>query len=247
MQKVLVIDLSCFFIRRLHSAAMDSPLSEEAVCQSVSRLINQYGTDAVVICVSESDKPAEIWQSQLWEVYRRKLDSLSPEQREFMVATTSMVRDMGLPVLADPRFESDDLAAGLVGAFSDIPDTSITLISNDPELCALLPGRALTIVEPFGGRRDMSWVKRKYGVEAGQLPDYFALSGNGRHPGLKGIGPVRARELVCEFGCLEGMQHTEKQGRGAQSVRDSFYEACIFKVLSTPRHDLFRGGLSGNV
>ena len=57
-------------------------------------------------------------------------------------------------------------------------------------------------------------VKEKYGLQPGQLADYFALTGDSSDniPGVKGIGPKTALKLLEEYGSLEKIiEEAEKE------------------------------------
>jgi 5'-3' exonuclease len=79
-------------------------------------------------------------------------------------------------------------------------------------------------------------VRKKFGVHPERIPDYLALVGDASdgYPGLPGVGPKTAAQLVSRYGPLERFPDEAFGGRREQ--------ALLFKQLATLRTDapLFR-------
>jgi len=210
----------------------------ESMCQSDAKLMNTYGENGTVMCVSESMLDGGVWQMHFHEAYRPKLWSLSDDEKAFAVNAAQSVYDMGLPVIESHGYESDDLAAGLAGVLLNA-DHEVTIISNDPELCALIDV-GVRIIEPFGVERDANWVRKRFGVEPAQLPDYFGLAGNSRMTGVPGVGPLRAVELLKKHGSFDALQSALDGGVLEGMVKSWLYDAVICKTIATPQLNLFR-------
>ena len=82
-----------------------------------------------------------------------------------------------------------------------------------------------------GKIRNAAAVREKFGVEPGLIPDYLALVGDAAdgYPGIPGIGPVGAAQLLNRHGAIEAFPPTVLGDR-----RDL---ALLFKRLATLRTD----------
>ena len=86
--------------------------------------------------------------------------------------------------------------------------------------------------------RNAAAVRKKFGVDPEHIPDYLALVGDSAdgYPGLPGIGPMTAAQLIRRHGALEKFP---PEALGGQRKM-----ALLFKKLATLRTD---AALFGNV
>ncbi|SUI13760.1 exonuclease IX [Salmonella enterica subsp. enterica serovar Enteritidis] len=102
--------------------------------------------------------------------------------------------------------EADDLAATLALKVTEAGHQA-TIVSTDKGYCQLLsPG--LRIRDYFQKRwLDAPFIEKEFGVLPRQLPDYWGLAGisSSKVPGVAGIGPKSATQLLIQFQNLEGI------------------------------------------
>lgn len=82
-----------------------------------------------------------------------------------------------------------------------------TIVSTDKGYCQLL-SPTLRIRDYFQKRwLDAPFIDKEFGVQPQQLPDYWGLAGisSSKVPGVAGIGPKSATQLLVEFQSLEGI------------------------------------------
>ena len=118
-----------------------------------------------------------------------------------------MAEAFGWPLVSCPDSEADDLA----GAFALAEKTQeVRIVSSDKDLSQLVDGR-VKLVSPGHGNtgafveRGEAEVKEKFGVAPKLIPDYLALVGDSSDniPGVPGIGPKSAAELLNACGAIE--------------------------------------------
>ena len=84
--------------------------------------------------------------------------------------------------------------------------------------------------------RDADGVRQKFGVEPALIPDFLALVGDAAdgYPGISGIGPITAAQLLNRYGAIEKFPPSV--------LGDRRKLALLFKDLATLRTDasLFR-------
>ena len=110
----------------------------------------------------------------------------------------------GWPLIACKNFEADDLIGAFCRACSG---RRIAIISSDKDLSQLVDEN-ITLLAPASRGfepRNREWVQNKFGVPPELIADYLALTGDSvdNIPGIPGIGPKSAVELLLRFGPLE--------------------------------------------
>jgi len=102
--------------------------------------------------------------------------------------------------------EADDLAATLAVKVSQAGHQA-TIVSTDKGYCQLL-SPTLRIRDYFQKRwLDAPFIEKEFGVLPQQLPDYWGLAGisSSKIPGVAGIGPKSATQLLTQFPTLEAL------------------------------------------
>jgi 5'-3' exonuclease len=132
-----------------------------------------------------------------------------PEALEQQLATIQeYLRRADVCCLLEPGQEADDLLASLAaraaGEFAEV------LIATSDKDFYQLVGEAVHLV-PLAGKGERTTaaaVKQKTGVEPGQIVEWLALAGDASDniPGVPGVGPKTAAELLGRYGTLEGIR-----------------------------------------
>lgn len=116
------------------------------------------------------------------------------------------LRTAGIRCWASPGSEADDLAATLAVKVAQAGHQA-TIVSTDKGYCQLL-SPTIRIRDYFQKRwLDAPFIASEFGVTPEQLADYWGLAGisSSKVPGVAGIGPKSAAQLLNEFQDLEGL------------------------------------------
>ncbi|MCL5970356.1 MAG: hypothetical protein M1450_02570 [Patescibacteria group bacterium] len=123
-------------------------------------------------------------------------------------------------------------------------DIEVIIVSGDRDLLQLVnshvkmlaPVTGITNMILFDGEK----VREKYGLEPKQIIDYKALVGDAsdNYPGVQGIGPKTAINLLKDYQTLEGiyqnLDQIKKKNEGlAQKLKDGEESAELSKKLAT--------------
>ncbi len=111
---------------------------------------------------------------------------------------------LGIPSLELAGYEADDLIATAARWASD-QGFDVVILSGDKDLMQLI-GPGVTMLDaPKDKVIDEAAVKDRFGVGPAALPELFGMLGDSSDnlPGVPGIGPKKAAELVARFGTLE--------------------------------------------
>lgn len=154
---------------------------------------------------------------------------------------------MGMPVLCIPNVEADDVIATL--ARQNCHGTNTTrIITSDKDLMQLV--NDCTYLYDGMKQRDIHepQVMEKFGVRPDQVIDVQSLMGDSSDnvPGVPGIGPKKAAELITQFGTLDNLYanlDNIKNERTRSLLRDNRDMAYISKQLVTLKDDVPLDGL----
>jgi len=153
------------------------------------------------------DASSKTFRNDMYDKYKAH----RPPPPEDLVPQFPMIRDatraFSLPCIEEEGLEADDIIACYAKAALEV-DWKVTIVSSDKDLMQLIePGR-LDLLDTMNNRRlGREHVLEKFGVEPEQLGDVLALMGDAvdNVPGVPGVGPKTASELIQTYGDLEGV------------------------------------------
>ncbi|MEI8230065.1 MAG: 5'-3' exonuclease H3TH domain-containing protein [Candidatus Peregrinibacteria bacterium] len=121
-----------------------------------------------------------------------------------------LIDAFGLQHLADKRFEADDLL-GVYARLAEKQGARVTIVTGDRDAFQLATDR-IQIAIPHKGYQAAEYlgpaeILAKYGVRPDQICSYKGLVGDSSDnlPGVKGIGPKTAAELLQKYDTLTGV------------------------------------------
>ena len=168
-----------------------------------------------------------------------------------LISQSYLVREgiasMGIPVLCIPGVEADDVIATIARENCTAPNAT-RIITSDKDLMQLVSD----CVFLYDGMKQREiradGVLEKFGVRPDQVIDMQSLMGDSSDnvPGVPGIGPKKAAELINQFGSLDNLyEHLDdvKNERTRNMLRDNRTSAYISKQLVTLKTDVDLSGL----
>ena len=168
-----------------------------------------------------------------------------------LITQSYLVREgvaaMGIPVLCIPGVEADDVIATLARENCNSHDAT-RVITSDKDLMQLVSD----CVFLYDGMKEREIrqpeVLEKFGVRPDQVIDVQSLMGDSSDnvPGVPGIGPKKASELINQFGSLDALyEHLDevKNERIRTLLKDNKDSAYISKKLVTLKTDVDLTGL----
>ncbi|WP_442678560.1 DNA polymerase I [Sphingomonas sp. ASY06-1R] len=152
------------------------------------------------------DASSKTFRNDMYDKYKAH----RPPPPEDLVPQFPMIRDatraFSLPCIEEEGLEADDIIACYAKA-ALAHDWKVTIVSSDKDLMQLIEPR-LDLFDTMNNRRlGREHVLEKFGVEPEQLGDVLALMGDSvdNVPGVPGVGPKTASELIQTYGSLEGV------------------------------------------
>lgn len=169
-------------------------------------------------CVVVSDSPPPNWRHGLDARYKANRPPPDAELLAQLPYLEPLVAAFGLPLVRQAGLEADDLIASAVHtamhmAVQEAQANSeggdkITIVTSDKDLLQLVADGPVT-VRLFDSLKDKflgpQEAVEKFGVPSSQVLQVQALMGDSSDniPGIAGVGPKTAAELVQQFGDLE--------------------------------------------
>ena len=154
---------------------------------------------------------------------------------------------VGMPVLCIPGVEADDVIATLARENCTAHDAT-RIITSDKDLMQLVSDCVYLYDGMKGHDVREAQVFEKFGVGPEHVIDVQSLMGDSSDnvPGVPGIGPKKAAELINQFGSLDGLyEHLDeiKSERIRNLLRDNREMAYISRKLVTLKNDVDLSGL----
>lgn len=199
---LLIVD-ALNLIRRIH-AVQGSPCAETCLHALEQLLVHSQPTHAVAVFDDEARSHG--WRHQLLPDYKAGRPPMPDTLHDEMPSLRAAFEARGIRCWASEGDEADDLAATLAVKVAKAGHQA-TIVSTDKGYCQLL-SPTVRIRDYFQKRwLDAPFIASKFGVNPQQLPDYWGLAGisSSKIPGVAGIGPKSATQLLSEFPTLEAL------------------------------------------
>src|SRR3712207_1123407 len=155
---------------------------------------------AVILDASEST-----FRNQMFDGYKAH----RPPPPEDLVPQFPLIRTatraFSIPCIEEDGLEADDIIACYVTAAKEA-GWRVTIVSSDKDLMQLIEDGQVDMLDTMNDRRiDRNYVLEKFGVPPEKVGDVLALMGDSvdNVPGVPGIGPKTASQLIQTYGDLE--------------------------------------------
>src|SRR5687767_6847617 len=167
--------------------------------------IERHDPRVVVLCFGAE---AAVYRKELYPPYHAERPEMPPELARQWADADDFFGAFGWLVEHHETLEADDLLGSLATAEADAGGTAL-LFTGDRDMFQCVSD-SVSVLFPRGGKDGPELigpaeVRKRYGVDPGQVPDFIALRGDPSDglPGAKGIGEKTAKDLLREHGTLE--------------------------------------------
>ena len=208
-------------------------------------LLSSAKPNDAFVCVFDASRQS--FRQDIYSEYKANRRETPPD----LIAQSYMVRTgvaaMGMPMLCIPGVEADDVIA-TIARMNCTGHDATRIITSDKDLMQLVSD----CVFLYDGMKEReirtTQVIEKFGVSPSQVIDVQSLMGDSSDnvPGVPGIGPKKASELITQFGNLDNLyEHLDDvpNERIRNLLRDNREMAYISKQLVTLKTDVDLSGL----
>ncbi len=247
-KKLALIDGYGFVFRAYHSLP---PLTRSdgvpvgAVYGFTNMLIKLLASLNVSHVAVVFDSGSKTFRNDIYPQYKAN----RPPCPEDLIPQFAIVREaaesLNLAILEKTGVEADDIIATLAKKYAG-DDMEVLIISSDKDLMQLV-GQHVKMYDAMKNKMiGDKEVHEKFAVMPNRVLDVLALMGDASDniPGVKGIGPKTAAELIAQFGDLENIfvnLDQIKQEKRRQLLADGVEKAKLSKILLSLKEDVEMG------
>jgi 5'-3' exonuclease len=247
---LLVVDAPSLMYRAFHALPRSITGPEGTAVNAllgtanlILQAIEKYDPRAVVLAFGAE---AADYRVELYDGYHADRPEMPDDLQPQWADARAFFEAFGWTVLSVDDLEADDLL-GSLATIETAAGGSVLLFTGDRDMFQCV-GDSVTVLWPAGkGETEpigVDEVRRRYGVEPAQVPDFIALRGDPSDglPGAKGIGEKGAKELLRDHGTLEALiaaaasPRTELRPRVRAALSDDAGALRAFREIATLRH-----------
>lgn len=202
---------------RLSNAAGQPTNAVYGFAQLLARYVREIRPDYLAVVW---DAPGPSWRRLKYPEYKAQRKPMDPDLRDQLPWFKPLAEAFNVAFLSVPTVEADDVIATLALRYRDTCDVQI--LSTDKDLMQIVGG-GITLEDSIRAKLyDPPAVVEKWGVPPERLRDLLALMGDSSDnvPGVPGIGPKRASDLINSFGSLDAL-YARLPELGTSKVRAS--------------------------
>ena len=210
-----IIDGYAQFFRAYHAirTPMSSPVTNEPTHMTYGfvgmllKLFRVYGPGHLALALDVSSDRGT-FRSQMYPEYKANRDAPPSDLRPQVDRCLDLMKSMDIPIYGVEGFEADDVIATLVKRVrADHPEVEIRIISKDKDLQQLLDEKTSLVDVHKDTVNDVAALDDAFGIRPDQVVDMLTLMGDTADnvPGVPGIGPKTAAQLINEYDTIEGI------------------------------------------
>lgn len=227
-----------FAIRRLSNS---KGLPTNAIFGFTTMLLGVFEKEKpdYVACVFDTAQPT--FRKEMFSEYKANRgappDDLIPQFEHIH----RVVESLGYYKIDQAGFEADDVIATLAKRFSG--ECEVVIVTGDKDLMQLVTPEVRILDTMKSVWYGPAEVKQKMGVGPELITDFLGLTGDSSDniPGVAGIGPKTAVDMLTEHGSLEGVIKAipkMKAGKRKDVLEQSIEVARLSKKLATVQCDV---------
>jgi DNA polymerase I len=188
------------------------------------------------------DYSSKTFRNELFPDYKANRSEPPEDLRPQFALIREATRAFGLPCVEMEGFEADDLIA-TYAKMARAAGADVTIISSDKDLMQLVGPGVIMYDQMKDKRFESDDVLEKWGVRPDKMIDLQALTGDSTDniPGVPGIGPKTAAQLLDEFGDLDSLLSRAgeiKQNKRRENLIEFADNARIARQLVTLKDDV---------
>ena len=192
------------------------------------------------------DLKAKTKRHELYEGYKANRHGMPDELAEQMPIIKEILKAMNIDIVEKAGYEGDDIL-GTLSRYGEKQGLDVTILSGDRDTFQLATDKVTiriprtkqgkTETEEYNRKK----IKKEYGIEPKALIEVKGLQGDTSDniPGIPGIGPKKAINLIKQYKTIEKLFESIEQGtddlkgKQRQTIIDNKEMAILSKELGT--------------
>jgi len=221
-----------FAIRPLRTSKGIPTNATMGFTKMILKLISDFKPEFIAMVFDTKEKN---FRHKLYPQYKANRD-VPPEDLQTQIPYIHRITEaLNIPAFMIPGHEADDIIATI--SLREKKRFNVTIVSGDKDLMQLVDSD-IRMFDPMRDRvYDVRGVEEKMGVTPSLIHDYLAITGDSSDniPGVSGIGPKGAVDLINKYGSLENIYKNIENITGSKQRKliDSKEQAFLSKKLTT--------------
>ena len=169
----------------------------------LQKVIREGKPDYLVVAF---DSPDKTFRHKIYPNYKSNRDAPPEELSKQFPYFEPLVKAYGLSSIRRPGFEADDII-GTLAKKGKQKGLEIVIVSGDKDMMQLISPH-IHMLDTMKNKKFMDKeVVEKFGVQADKVVEVMGLMGDSSDhiPGVTGVGPKTAAELIRKFGSIEAL------------------------------------------
>lgn len=246
MKKLVLVDGNAIVHRAYHALPPLNKTEDGQLTNAVYgffsmilKIVSDLNPDNLIVCF---DRAAPTFRKQMYVGYQAKRPKMDDDLSGQFKIIREVLEKAKICIFDLDGYEADDLIGTLSKQAIDkkIFD-QVIILTGDRDLLQLVNHNVLILAPIVGVTKmilfDSDKVKEKYGLEPHQFVDYKALVGDSsdNYPGVSGIGPKTAADLINKFHTLEEIYNNlgEINPKTAEKLATDAEQSALAKKLAT--------------
>lgn len=202
------------------------------------------------------DRPAPTFRKKLAPTYQETRPKMDEGLASQIPAVHKLVSAFHIPIFEMDGFEADDLMGTIVTQVTThmgetYPIDQVIIVTGDRDILQLVVDENVLVYMPTKGISegklyDEQAVIERLGIHPTKIADWKGFAGDqsDNYPGVFGIGPKTAVDLVATYGSVEAVYEALEKGKAPlsqgvmQKLTTGKESALLSKNLATIRRDV---------
>ncbi len=206
-----LVDASIYVFRAYFSVRDEFLDRDGQACHAVfgfarflSELLEQTKPQHIAVCFDESLTSS--WRNTIYPPYKANRELPPADLKYQFIGCRAVTEALGIACFADHSLEADDLIGALMHTAREARMRSV-IVTADKDLTQLIEPNDVWWDFARREKLDVEGVRAKFGVPPAQIAEFLALTGDpvDNIPGVPGVGPKTAAQLLQHFGELEAI------------------------------------------
>jgi DNA polymerase-1 len=215
-KKIYLVDGHSYAYRAFHAIRQltdSSGLALNAVYGFTRMLLKLIKDEQPAYIAVAFDTPGPTFRHRMYKEYKANRKAQPEEMRHQIPLIKEVVDAFNIPIFELDDYEADDVLATLATRAAAQGIQAI-IVTSDKDMLQLISDD-IKVLNPHKENvlLDAEAVKGRFGVGPEQIRDLLAMAGDSSDnvPGIPGVGPKTAAELLNAYGTLDGVyEHTEE-------------------------------------
>ena len=187
------------------------------------------------------DAKGPTFRNEAFEDYKAHRKPMPDELKPQIGVIKNLVRAYRIPLLEIEGIEADDVIGTLARRF-EAEGVQVIIVSGDKDLMQLVSDGVVMVDTMKDKTYDAAGVEERFGVGPDRVAELLGLMGDASDniPGVPGVGPKTALQLIKDYGSVEGVLHNAAKIRNERirkAVTEHAEQARLSRELALVKTD----------